>query len=107
MGGQLRSEIAGMGGQLRSEVSAVESRLNKKIERVAAEVVRTRAEMATKLDIADIKKHLNRITGVLDSISGQTIDNKNTLLIFGDILGDHKKILSSHDRRLAALEAGA
>ncbi len=81
------------------------SDFKEKIDRVAIELVRTRAEMATKADMADIKNHLNTITKTLDTLSGEVVDNRRTLLSFDQILREHRETLASHETRLTVLES--
>lgn len=101
----LRAEIKATESALRSDLEAVEVRLDKKIDRVAAELVRTqadvraiRASMATKDDVGQILSAIDAFAQM-----GEAYDRK--AVSHGAILNDHTAAIRDHGRRLDSLEA--
>lgn len=110
----VRRDIQNLDKQLRGEIQNMDKRLggdiqnlDRKIGSVAAELVRTQGSMA------DMKEELirlihdgnSKIMRMLEQVVLPLNDQKRTNLVYGDILGEHKLKLDSHERRLTVLES--
>lgn len=73
--------------------------------RVAVELDKrpTRDEMQE--GFAAVNGRLDRIITVLDTVVGKQRDNDQSHVVFGAMLGDHRRLLASHDERLTSLES--
>lgn len=46
-----------------------------------------------------------KVMTALDRMTGEFLDNRQSHTLFGTMLGEHRRALESHDRRLTALES--
>lgn len=102
---ELRGEIAAVRTELRGEIAAVRTQLKASINKVAAEVVKTQAELREVRQTMATKDDVSRILNAIDAFAqkGQSYDQKS--LSHGAILTDHEDKLRDHGRRLTTLEA--
>lgn len=102
-----KADLESVSGKLASEIEkrATKADLSAAMARVARELDKrpTRAEMQEGFSTVNGK--LDRILGVLDTVVGKQRDNDQSHLVFGAMLGDHRRLLASHDERLTSLES--
>lgn len=61
------------------------------------------AEMRAGFEKMDTR--FDKVMTALDRMTGEFLDNRQSHTLFGTMLGDHRRTLESHDRRLSALES--
>ena len=118
LGGSLetvRGDVTALGGglaavrgdvtALRDDLTAVRDDLKRDIVRLAVEIDRR----ATKADVQDgfavMNGKLDRMMTVLDRTAGELFDNRQSHTLFGAMIGDQRRILDAHDRRITGLES--
>lgn len=82
-------------------------KMDQKIDHAVMEVLKRFDNTASKDDVVTINNHLNRITAVLESLSGKMSDQHRTILVYDAILGKNQEQLDDHQRRLVSLESDA
>lgn len=63
----------------------------------------TRSEQDARF--ASVDEKFDRVFTALDRATGKLHDNTQSHLMFGSMLGDHRRLLASHDERLISLES--
>ena len=87
------------------ETMLSEKKQDKDIKKLAVEIDRR----ATKADVQDgfavMNGKLDRMMTVLDRTAGELFDNRQSHTLFGAMIGDQRRILDAHDRRITGLES--
>jgi hypothetical protein len=63
----------------------------------------TRSEQDARF--ASVDEKFDRVFTALDHATGKLHDNTQSHVVFGAMLGDHRRLLASHDERLTSLES--
>ncbi len=134
VGKRLDSDLHAMEKRLDSDLHAVEKRLDAKIDRVATELIDTRADLhavekrldekidrvatglvRTQADVREIKEivatkvatkdDINRVLNAIDSFAEQARHYDRAAVLHGQTLTGHEVALKDHEKRIASLES--
>lgn len=96
---------SGFAAAMNSRFDELHREMRAGFARVAVEMDKrpTRAELDVRFTSIDAK--FDRVMTALDRVTGRLHDNSQSHIQFGAMLGDHRRELESHDRRLTALES--
>ncbi|MDE2293433.1 MAG: hypothetical protein KGL53_15235, partial [Elusimicrobia bacterium] len=75
------------------------------LTRIGMEMDRRFQLTASQASVDSLTAKVDRFLAALDRSSGEAADNRRTLTIYDSVLGDHRRSLDSHERRLSALES--
>ena len=95
----------------RGQLNMVWSDLDKKTDRIAALLVRTRDEMATKAALAALERKMEkgfgRVLGAIDAFARKAEAWDRKAYSHGHILMEHEALVRAYERRIRKLEARA
>lgn len=89
----------------RSDLNALKAEVNGNITRLAIEMDRRFTLTASQASLDALTDKVDRFLAAMDRTSGEQADNRRTLIIYDSVLGEHRRSLDLHERRLTSLEA--
>lgn len=88
-----------------TQFSSLQAEMRAGFNRIGVELDKrpTRSELDVRF--AAIDEKFDRVMIALDRVTGKLHDNAQSHVMFGAMLGDHRRTLASHDQRLTSLES--
>lgn len=79
--------------------------LRDEIARLAVEMDRRFTLTASQASMDSLTAKVDRFIAAMDRTSGEQADNRRSLMIYDAVLGDHRRSLDAHEKRISSLES--
>lgn len=102
-----KAELTDAVAKLTSDIGklATKEDLSVAVTKLALEIDKRASKADMDAGFARMDAKFDKIFGVLDRVTGELLDNRQSHTLFGAMLGDHRRTLASHDQRLTSLES--
>lgn len=79
--------------------------LEDKVDRFIAVMDHRFTLTASQASMDSLTAKVDRFIAAMDRTSGEQADNRRSLIIYDSVLGEHRRSLETHERRISAIES--